>query len=292
MNEETKSSTKYIFVEPNPSFNEEKTDLVELTNILLKAWKTILSVTIACIAIACSYAIYAPEVYQSKIVVTGATEERNDPPFLLGEIEGLAAMAGISIPYNSNIDIIVKTISSRKFLQNFTAKYDIDVSNYKSDDGKNIDIVAIFQTSLKIDVDVKSDALEISLSWSDKNNVHTILNNLVLFTNEHFRQKAISNSNKKLNYLTDELTKTTLQDMRAVLFKLIASEKQKAMLANVNEDFALEVIDPAFPGYLVKPKRKMIVALGGFCGGCLGIFAVFFAHFLRNLKSSWPKVNS
>jgi uncharacterized protein involved in exopolysaccharide biosynthesis len=63
------------------------------------------------------------------------------------------------------------------------------------------------------------------------------------------------------------------------------------MLANVNEDFALEVIDPAVaPEYREKPKRKLIVALGGVCGGFLGIFAVFFAQFLRKLKSSSEQV--
>jgi uncharacterized protein involved in exopolysaccharide biosynthesis len=59
------------------------------------------------------------------------------------------------------------------------------------------------------------------------------------------------------------------------------------MLANVNEDFALEVIDPAVaPETREKPKRKLIVALGGICGGFLGIFAVFFAQFLQKLKST------
>ena len=67
------------------------------------------------------------------------------------------------------------------------------------------------------------------------------------------------------------------------------------MLANVNEDFALEVIDPAVaPEIREKPKRKLIVALGGVCGGFLGIFAVFFAQFLQKLKSpsSDPETSS
>ena len=87
--------------------------------------------------------------------------------------------------------------------------------------------------------------------------------------------------------MEQELAKTTLQDMRAVLYNLLESEKQKAMLANVNEDFALEVIDPAVaPQTREKPKRKLIVALGGVCGGFLGIFAVFLRQFMRKLKSS------
>ena len=74
--------------------------------------------------------------------------------------------------------------------------------------------------------------------------------------------------------------------MRAVLYNLLESEKQKAMLANVNEDFALEVIDPAVIPVRDKPKRKLIVALGGLSGGFLGVFAVFFLQFLKKLKSS------
>ena len=75
--------------------------------------------------------------------------------------------------------------------------------------------------------------------------------------------------------------------MRAVLYNLLESEKQKAMLANVNEDFALEVIDPAVaPEIREKPKRTLIVVLAGVCGGFLGIFVVFFAQFLRKLDSS------
>jgi uncharacterized protein involved in exopolysaccharide biosynthesis len=57
------------------------------------------------------------------------------------------------------------------------------------------------------------------------------------------------------------------------------------MLANITKNAAFEVIDPAFPGLMIKPKRKLIVALGGVCGGFLGIFAVFFTQFLQKLKS-------
>ena len=105
--------------------------------------------------------------------------------------------------------------------------------------------------------------------------------------NEQLREKAIADSQKRIGYLEKELAKTSLQDMRLILYNLLESEKQKAMLANVNEDFALEVIDPAVsPQIPEKPKRQLIIALGGVCGVFLGIFAVFFGQFMRKLKSS------
>jgi uncharacterized protein involved in exopolysaccharide biosynthesis len=55
----------------------------------------------------------------------------------------------------------------------------------------------------------------------------------------------------------------------------------------------LEVIDPAVaPEQREKPKRKLIVGLGGVCGGFLGIFAVFFLQFLEKLKSSSKEKNN
>ena len=118
-------------------------------------------------------------------------------------------------------------------------------------------------------------------------------NNLVQQLNEQLREQAITDSQKRVGYLEKELAKTTLQDMRAILYNLLESEKQKAMLANVNEDFALEVIDPAVaPEIPEKPKRKLIVVLGGVCGLFLGIFAVFFSQFLRKIKSLNPEITT
>ena len=67
-----------------------------------------------------------------------------------------------------------------------------------------------------------------------------------------------------------------------MLYNLLESEKQKAMLANVNEDFALEVIDSAVaPESREKPNRKLIVSGWGMWR-VPGIFAVFFAQFCKS----------
>ena len=149
----------------------------------------------------------------------------------------------------------------------------------------------LLKQCLSVDEDKKSGLITLSISWKDPAVAAQWANDLVKQLNEQLREQAIADSKKRVGYLEQELAKTTLQDMRAVLYNLLESEKQKAMLANVNEEFALEVIDPAVaPETREKPKRKLIVALGGVCGGFLGIFAVFFAQFLQKLKSPSQKV--
>jgi len=138
-----------------------------------------------------------------------------------------------------------------------------------------------------VDEDKNSGLIMLSIYWKDPKVAAKWANQLVKQLNEQLREQAIAESQKRVGYLEQELAKTTLQDMRAVLYSLLESEKQKAMLANVNEDFALEVIDPAVaPESRAKPNRKLIVVLGGVCGGFLGIFAIFFGQFLQKLNSS------
>ncbi len=302
MSEDPKSSTKYVMVESGPPSDEDEIDLLELIRTLLQAWKTIVGVTILCTGLAVAYALYVPEVYKAETLLAPAQEEKSSASSAFGQFGGLAAMAGISIPSDSNVEQVVATLNSRKFLRTYINQNNLtpvlfdeiwDADNQKwmvpsaEDEPTEQKAIESFKACLSVDEDKKSGLINLSISWEDPEVAAKWANDLVMQLNEQLREKAITDSQKRVGYLEQELAKTTLQDMRAVLYKLLESEKQKAMLANVNEDFALEVIDPAVaPEIRSKPNRKLIVALGGVCGGFLGIFAVFFAQFLQKLKST------
>ena len=301
MSEDPKSSTKYVLVESGPSSNEDEIDLLELIRTLLQAWKTIVSITIVCTGLAVAYALFASEIFKAETLLAPAQDEKSGASSALSQFGGLAAMAGISIPSDSNIEQTVATLGSRKFLTKYINNNNLmpilfeDIWDEESlswivqtqeDEPTVHKAVNMFKEILSVDEDKKSGLISMSISWKDPAIAAEWANNLVKQLNKQLREKAIADSKKRVGYLEQELTKTTLQDMRAVLYNLLESEKQKAMLANVNEDFALEVIDPAVaPETREKPKRKLIVVIGGVCGGFLGIFAVFFAQFLQKLKS-------
>ena len=302
MTEETKSSTKYVMVESSPSVDEDEIDLLELIRTLLQAWKTIVGITITCVGLAVAYALHAPEIFKAETLLAPATEEKSGVSSALSQFGGLAAMAGISIPSDSNVEQVVATLQSRKFLRQyidgkkllpvlFEEKWNAETQAWMvpslEDEPTEQEAIESFKACLSVDEDKKSGLINLSISWKDPAVAAEWANDLVKQLNDQLREKAITDSQKRVGYLEQELSKTTLQDMRAVLYNLLESEKQKAMLANLHEDFALEVIDPAVaPEIREKPKRKLIVALGGVCGVFMGIFAVFFAQFLRKLKST------
>jgi uncharacterized protein involved in exopolysaccharide biosynthesis len=303
MSEDPKSSTKYVMVESGPPSDEDEIDLLELIRTLLQAWKTIVGITILCTGLAVAYALFAPEVFKAETLLAPAQEEKSGASSALSQFGGLAAMAGISIPSDSNVEQVVATLNSRKFLRTYINQnklipvlfdeiWDADnqvwlVQSVEDEPTEQKAINLFNEDILSVNEDKKSGLITLSISWKDPQVAAQWANDLVKQLNEQLREQAIADSRKRVGYLEQELAKTTLQDMRAVLYNLLESEKQKAMLANVNEDFALEVIDPAVaPETREKPKRKLIIALGGVCGGFLGIFAVFFGQFLQKLKSS------
>ncbi|MAH26085.1 MAG: hypothetical protein CMI19_03925 [Opitutae bacterium] len=301
MSEDPKSSTKYVMVESGPPSNKDEIDLLELIRTLLQAWKIIVGITILCTGLAVAYALYAPEVFKAQILLAHAKEEKAGTSSALSQFGGLAAMAGITIPADSNVERVLATLKTRVFLKKFVEEknllpiifgdfWDAASNSWKLQVGQEAlipeDGISPLRGAIEVDQD-KSGLITLSISWKDPAVAAQWANDLVKQLNEQLREQAIADSKKRVGYLEQELAKTTLQDMRAVLYNLLESEKQKAMLANVNEDFALEVIDPAvIPETREKPKRKLIVALGGLCGGFLGIFTVFFAQFLQKLKST------
>ena len=259
MNEDTKSSAKYVLVESGLSVDEGEIDLLELIPNSPKEWKTILVIIIVCTGLAVAYALNA-RIFTAETLLAPASEEKTSASSTLSQFGGLAAMAGISIPRDSNVEQVVATLQSRKFLAQFInsnnllrilyediwdGKKQVWMVETAEDEPTLQNGISAIKSALSLNQDEKSGLITLSISWRDPTVAANWSNDLVKQLNEQLREKAIADSQKRVGYLEQELAKTTLQDMRAVLYNLLESEKQKAMLANVNEDFALEVIDPA-----------------------------------------------
>lgn len=306
MNKKSNTSTKYVMVESSPSIEKDEIDLPELIYTLLQAWKVIVSITIVCTGLAIAYALSLPEVFKAETLLAPAEEEKSQASSALGQFGGLAAMAGISIPASSNIERVLATLQTREFLKKFIEKRNllpIIFSDLWSQSSQTWELVdreeptldegwSVVQNAIEVE-DEQSGLITLTITWKDPDVAANWANDLVMQLNEQLREEAIMDSKKKVGYLEQELAKTTLKDMRAVLYNLLETEKQKAMLANVNEDFALKVIDPAF-AFRGKSNGKLIIALGMVGGGFISIFIVLFRQFLQKLilSISDKKVNN
>ena len=301
MSEDPKSSTKYVMVESGPPSDEDEINLLELIRTLLQAWKTIVGITILCTGLAVAYALYAPEVFKAEILLAPAQEDETAASSFLNKFGGLVVIAGVKDKSSSFMSRVLGTLKSRQFLENFILEHNLLEQIFSDQwsierkewiprkDGSIVTIsdgIDLFLNSIACEEDKSTSLYTVSVTLNDPKLASLICNEVVISLNSKFRERAIERALLKEEYLKEELSKTSLSDMKNVLYTMLQAEKQKAMLANITKNAAFEVIDPAVSGSMIKPNRKLIVALGGVCGGFLGIFAVFFAQFLRKLKST------
>ena len=305
MTEDTKSSTKYVLVESSPSVEKDEIDLLELIRTLLQAWKTIVGITIVCVGLAVAYALNAPEVYKAETLLAPAQEDETAASSLLNKFGGLVAIAGVKDKSSSFMSRVLGTLNSRQFLESFICEHNLLEQIFSDQwnldrkewiprkDGSIVSIsdgIDLLSGSIVCDEDESVSLYKVSVTLNNPNLASLICNKIVISLNSKFRERAIKRALLKVEYLKEELSKTSLSDMKNVLYTMLQAEKQKAMLANITKNAAFEVIDPAVSGSMIKPKRKLIVLLGGVSGGFLGILAVFFNQFLKKFKSTKPEV--
>jgi hypothetical protein len=82
-------------------------------------------------------------------------------------------------------------------------------------------------------------------------------------TNERLRTQALDNARLSIEFLNRELEKQDLVQSRDAIYRLIESQINKAMIANVQREFAFKVIDAAVASdrkRKVAPRRSLITA--------------------------------
>ena len=109
------------------------------------------------------------------------------------------------------------------------------------------------------------------------------VNWLVEDVNAAVKAQDVSEAEKSIEYLKQQVANTSLADLQAVFFELIQSQTEPVMLAEVRPEYVFNTIDPAVvPEEKSKPSRALICVLGTLLGGMLGVVIVLIRHYARS----------
>ena len=179
---------------------------------------------------------------RAETLLAPASDEKSSASSALSQFGGLAAMAGISIPSDSNVEQVVATLQSRKFLRQyidgkkllpvlFQEVWDAESQSWlvqtQEEEPTAQKGVEIFNSILSVNEDKKSGFINLSISWKDPAVAAEWANDLVKQLNEQLREKAISDSQKRVGYLEQELAKNTLLQTCVPCFTICSSPKNK-----------------------------------------------------------------
>ncbi|MBN2068137.1 MAG: hypothetical protein JW739_00705 [Opitutales bacterium] len=238
---------------------------------------------------------------------------------------GLASLAGISMNAG-NTDVLFNTkyIRSRELADAFIAQYDLRKELFykglnESDEFKpsfslrkaltgwmssnpveGIEDEDIFTTpgptkeqvykkfekTFLISVNNKDMTADVTVRWKDPLKAKQWANAYIQFVNGILREKAIRESNLKIQYLESQIDKNRSIEVQQSIYSLIENELKQIAVAESSEQYAFKVIERAFlPERKSSPNRKLYLLMGGF----LGVFIVFARIFTREFLSSLRK---
>ena len=208
-------------------------------------------------------------------------------------------MVGIGLGQGDDKEEYIAVLKSRVFATEFIDRHDLlpilfaDLRDPESDawlGGVDVptedDAYRKFDRKVRdVSVDEISGLITLSIRWTDPIQAAKWANQMILDVNERLRQKAISETEKSLDFLRLQLEQTNIIGVRQAIYALTEDQIQKAMLARVREHYAFQLIDPAMPpdpDQYYMPKRKLFVALGSIFGLVAGVFVSILRSAFRS----------
>ena len=299
---------------------DDEIDLRELWEALWQGKVQIAAITSVFAIAAIIIALMLPNIYRSEALLAPAEESQGGGlAALAGQFGGLASIAGINLSDGATDPTMValETLKSRRFIKTFIDNHQllvplmatdgwdstnnslkIDNDIYDTENQKwvrdvsaplkpkpsDIEAYELFiEDILSVSQDKKTGLVSIGIEFYSPVIAKQWVDWLVTDLNNYMRDKDLKSAERTINYLTQQLNSTSIADMQTIFYQLIEEQTKTIMLANVRQDYVLEVIDPAIAAEEeAKPKRAIICVLVTFLGGMLAVIFVLARHFNKS----------
>lgn len=299
--------------------HDDEIDLRELFSVLWAGKKVIVAITGLFAAAAVVYALSNANEYKASIVIAPAQQEGVGLSGALGQLGGLASLAGVSLDGGGGSEAAVaqEIMQSWGFVEQFIVNNELEVevfaaegwnktSNvltidsdlYDKDSNKWLidedgqlraptswELYEAFSKRLSVSEDKKSGLTSVSIEYFSPIVAKNWVDLYVAAINEHMRQRKLSQVNSNIEYLQAQIEKTSIAEMREVFYQIIEEQVKNKMLAEASPEYAFVTVSPSMvPEEKSKPKRALMCILGTLLGGMLSVLYVLVRHYASNKK--------
>jgi uncharacterized protein involved in exopolysaccharide biosynthesis len=232
--------------------------------------------------------------YRAVVLLSSASSDSSNMGSLsaamgqLGSIGSLVGLTGFGAGAQrpEPLAILQSRALSTKFIADnnllpvlFYSRWDATHATWKPSffrhDPTMADAYKKFNDLRRVSQDTKTTLISVTVTWRDPSVAANWANHLVRMANEFIRQRSLAEAQRNISYLTDQLSKTNLVEIRSALGSLIENQAKQQMLAEGTEEFAFKVIDPAVaPDEPSSPGFLLSIICGALAGGLLFSFGV------------------
>jgi uncharacterized protein involved in exopolysaccharide biosynthesis len=202
---------------------------------------------------------------------------------LLGELTGsglgaLGSLAGINIDAESRREEFLAVFGSREFIIRFVRthgllaamyadRWDLQLGDWRKDvDPEDLPSdEEIFKRFTRKYLDVYDDRssglVRIGVRLPEPKLAADSLNAMVADANALLQSRAVAENTQAIEYLEDELRRTSVEDVRQALLRVVEAKYKDNALAHSSADYAFRVLDRAIPQRADKPEGPNRLAL-------------------------------
>ena len=297
---------------------DDEIDLRELFGVLWADRIKIIAITAVFAVASVIYALSIPDQYKATALLAPAQSDGGGLSGALGQLGGLASLAGVSLGGGGGgeAQIAQEIMKSRSFIEGFVADNDLAVEVYAAkgwskatnqleinDDlynGKTRtwmitnnstgevgppsgwSLFQAFSNRLSVSENKKSGLLSVSIEYYSPQIAKRWLDLYVDAVNRHMQNRQMVKVTTNIQYLEEQIRKTSIAEMREVFYTIIEEQTKNKMLAEASPEYAFVAVSPSMvPEQKSQPKRAQICIVGTLLGGMLSVLVVLVMHYAR-----------
>ncbi len=296
----------------NDQIVEDEINLQEIASVIWLRKYLLLAVSFTFSLLSVFYSLLLPNYYQSESILV-STDKNNSSP--LGQYADLASLAGLSLNTGGENEVFetIELIKSREFVKHILTFPDVlpsimaakefrkdtneliyksDIYDQSSNEWKGnsfrygkskpsyLEVHKIYLSHLNIFQDKKTNFISMSFEHISPIFAKDFLSLVISEANSIKRQRDLDTTNNALKFLTEEFKRTSLKEIRISIQNLIESQLETQMLARVNDEYSLSILEPPFvPELKSRPQRSVIVIISTFLGFLMTVFCILVYHF-------------
>lgn len=291
---------------PLHSTMDEGMRLIDLWRIIGRHKLLVATGTFLVVAIVFVLSLLSTPMYRASVVLSPVADNTQSAGLsaLASQLGGLAAIAGLAGGGTNRNDALA-LLRSRAFTTDFIEsqnllpilypnRWDAKKGAWSVENPSQIptlqDAYQLFDQQVRfVSEDPQTGLITLSVEWPDREKVAEWANLMVARVNDAIRSRAREEAKRSLLFLNKELESTSTVELRQMIYRLIENETSKIVLANVREEYAFKVIDPAVTpdaDHYINPRRGLKMAVGLVVGFFLSVGIAIFIDLLRRDRAA------
>ena len=287
----------------------EEIDLRELFSVLWAGKVKIIAITAVFAVASVLHALSVPNQYEATVILAPAKQESGGLSDALGQLGGLASLAGVRVGGGSGEgQVALEIMKSWSFIEGFIEEnglavglsavegwdiesneltinhnvYDVESNSWLVQKPTSWALFNSFSSRVSIRPHGNSGLLSISIEHYSPHVAKEWLDLYVVAINKHMQARQVAKVTNNIEYLEAQIEKTSITQMQEVFYTIIEDQIKSQMLAKASPEYAFTAVSPSMvPVEKSQPKRATISIFGTLSGGILSILLVLVMHYAR-----------